>query len=129
MTQPLPRTYQEPVWTDDLDPSGRETQSDLESLEQDVLHIIGEKLGSNMADKQKGAAALSYLNGNADDLAALPHVIDAQLAQVARISASHSTLTLQDDGTYRLDIEVAVAGVVVGLQYTLGPNGVQSASP
>ena len=123
----LPRTYQEPVWTDDLDPNGRETSSDLESLEQDVMHVIGERLGSNSADPQKGAGALQMLNGSTANIEQLPHVIDAQLAQFTRITASQTTLTVEDDGSFFVAVTIAVAGQVVNFQYKVGPNGVQSA--
>lgn len=129
MTQGLPLTYQEPKWTDDLDPAGRETQSDLESLEQDVLHIISERLASNLADPQKGAGAADMLSGDATVFAALPHVIDAQLALVSRITASHTTQTTAADGSPILNVQVSVAGAVVNFQYIVTPQGVSKASP
>lgn len=125
----LPKTYSEVVWTDDLDPGARETATDLESLEQDVMHVIGERLGSNSADPQKGAGAFSYLNGDAAALSQFPHVLDAQLAQVTRITSSHTTLAVLPDGSFLVNVQVAVAGAVVDLQYIVGPDGVQSAAP
>ena len=92
MTQGLPRSYRDPVWLDDLDPSGRETDSDYASLVQDVLHVLSEKLASNLADPTKGADVQGYLNGTTDDLAGLPSIIDTQLGEMTRVSSSKTTL-------------------------------------
>lgn len=127
MTTPLPKTYPEPVWTDDLDPFGRETQTDLESLEQDVLHIIGQRRGSNTADPTKGGGAFGILSGDASVLADLPHQVDADLRQMTRVDASNSTIEELDDGTQLLRVTVSVAGQVVRLNYVIGPDGVQLA--
>jgi phage baseplate assembly protein W len=124
MTTPLPKTYAEARWLDDLDPSGAETDSDLESLEQDVLHILSEALGSNIADPKSGVDAPSYLNGTLTRLRTMPGIIDAQLANVTRITSSKTTLTQQDDGSYQIAVQVAVGAQVVGLNYLLGPGGV-----
>jgi hypothetical protein len=124
MTQGLPRTYPEPRWTDDLDPSGAETASDYESLVQDVMHVLSESMGSNVADPQKGVGALDYLNGTSAQLASMPHTIDAQLGEMTRIASSHTTLTQNDDGSFTIAIQAVVAGQVVNLLYGLGPNGI-----
>lgn len=127
MTAPLPKTYPEVRWYDDLDSSGVETDSDLESLEQDVYHIIRETLGSNPADPNKGIGADNYLNGTETQLAIMPRLIDAQLAEVDRISNSHTELTKQDDGSYLVYSTVFVGAQVLNFQYVLGPKGLTKA--
>lgn len=125
MTTTLARTYQEIRWADDMDPNGAETDSDLESLEQDVLHLIVQRVGSNLADPTKGAGALDYLSGPASRLERLPAVLDAQLAAVTRIASSRSTLTVETDGTYRLDVEIAVGPAVLAIAFAVGADGVK----
>jgi phage baseplate assembly protein W len=117
------RTYQELRWGDDMDPNAAETESDLESLEQDVLHILQEHLGTNLADPNKGAGVADFLNGTTAQLAALPATIDAQLANVDRLSGSKTTLSQQDDGSFFLDVEVIVGGQIALFPYQLGPGG------
>lgn len=122
----LVRTYQEARWTDDLDPSGAETSSDLESLEQDVMHVLEENLGSNLADPQKGVGVANYLSGTSVQFAQLPAIIDSQLAQVTRIDNSHTTIQQQPDGSLLVLVNLTVAGAVVALQFLLGPNGLSN---
>jgi len=121
--QGLPKSYPEVRWGDDLDPSAAETESDLESLIQDCLHLLRETLGSNLADPDSGLGLEEVLSGAASLLSTLPSRCDAQLAEDPRIDAAHTTLTKQADGTYLLQVEIAVAGSVVPLQYALGPGG------
>jgi hypothetical protein len=119
----LPLTYQELRWTDDMDPMAAETESDLESFEQDVLHLIDEILGSNLDDPNRGIGAVEYLSGTSLHLSAMPALIDAQLLEDARCSSSTSTLTPQADGSYLIGVQCVVAGQVLGLSYILGPDG------
>jgi hypothetical protein len=123
MTQALPRTYQELLWLDDLDPGARETASDLDSLEQDVLHIISEELGSNLDDPNRGVGAVGYLGGTAQMLQQLGPILDAQLADDPRITNSHTTTLQQSDGTWIIRCEILVSGEIVALQFKLGPDG------
>lgn len=126
MTSPLGQghSYQELRWGDDMDPSAAETDTDLESLVQDVLHIIAEQLASNIADPDSGVGVVNYLSGTNVNLATLPGIIDAQLSNVSRISSSATTITLQADGTYLILVAVQYADSVVNLPFTVGPNGV-----
>lgn len=120
----LKRTYQEARWALDLDASGAETDSDLESLENDVLHMLMQDLGSNLADPDKGVGVFNFLSGTSDQLEALPAVVDAQLAQDPRISNSQTTLATNADGSFSLVVTVTVGNDVVDLQYAVGPNGI-----
>jgi len=125
MSNALPRTYQELRWADDFDPTGAETASDLESLEQDVMHIISQTLGSNLDDQNRGVGAPTYLGGTADQLAGMPAALDAQLLDDPRIDDSASKQ--QPDGTYLLTVNVTVNGSVTDLQFVLGPDGLSKA--
>jgi hypothetical protein len=123
MTQPLPRSYQEILWGDDMDPGGRETDSDLASLEQDILHILSETLGSNLDDPNRGIGAVGYLSGTSQALEAMPALMDAQLLDEPRITSCRTSIVQQSDGSFLIQPEILVAGQVVNLNYKLGPDG------
>jgi hypothetical protein len=123
MTQGLPRTYATARWLDDLDPNGAETASDLESLEQDCLHVLSEVLGSNLADPDGGVGLSEVLSGTTADMLAKVALIDPQLEADPRITSSLSTATQQPDGTWLVSVELVVSGSVVSLPFVLGPGG------
>ncbi len=123
----LPKTYATVLWLDDLDLQGRDTASDLASLEQDVLHVLMQLRGSNIADPDKGLGVQTYLNGTSIQLQRLPSLIDTQLSQMSRVSGSRTVLTQDSDGSFRIEITVAVGSQVVQLNYKVGPNGVTRA--
>jgi hypothetical protein len=120
----LPKSYGTIRWGTDMDPGGVDTASDLESLEQDVLHILQQTLGSNLADPNKGVGIGDNLSGNLPALQAKVALIDSQLADVSRISSSQSSLGAQNpDGSWPITVVVVVGSEVVSLEYALGPNG------
>lgn len=123
----LPKTIPELRWGDDMDPNAAETDSDLESLEQDVMHLLKETLGSNLADQDSGCGVEEFLSGTSTDLANLPALVDAQLANVDRLTGSQTTLTQQSDGTWLLLVLCAVGGETVPVQFALGPGGLSKA--
>jgi phage baseplate assembly protein W len=124
-TPPLPKTYATLRWTDDMDPGAADTASDLESLEQDCLHVIMQTRGSNLADPDSGCGASTLLNGTVDQLAALCTLIDAQLPEDPRVTASQSTLTTGGDGSPLLTTIVQVGAQVLTLKFNAGPNGLE----
>lgn len=116
---PLPLTVADLVCLADLDPKATETTSDLQSLEQDVLHILIEVRGSNPDDPDRGIGAEEMLSGSAANIAALPGLIDAELLKDPRIDASSSTLTTGPAaGQYTIRVQITVDGAVVGLSYS-----------
>lgn len=127
MTQPLPKTYAELRWLDDMDPQGAETASDLESLEQDVLHVLKERLASNLDDPNRGLGVEDYLGSTEDKLATLAHEIDTQLAEDSRLTSVQTTVTKDSTGTINIHVTCDVAGQVVEFNFTVGPNGLSKA--
>ncbi len=113
----LPLTYTDLVCVDDLDPLAVETTSDLQNLEQDVRHVIQETLGSNLDDLSKGIGVGSRLSGSTVDLTRIPKILDGQLKKDPRVSTSKSTTKVNAGGSFELDVEVTVAGVVIGLHF------------
>src|SRR5215467_3909676 len=114
----LPLTYPDIRCTDDMDPFATETASDLETLEQDVLHILLEDPGSNLDDPTRGIGVLSFLSGDQTTLAKLPSQIDHQLRNDDRIDSSITTVTQRPDGSFLLEIEIAVSGQTLGLVFS-----------
>jgi len=132
----LPLTIPDLVCTDDLDLFIGETTSDLQTLDQDVLHIVIETLGSNIDDVNRGVGLPRLLSGTEDQLAAATAHVDAQLQKDDRIDASQTTLTklppgsTLPDGTplpkggYSVDIQIVAAGAVLGVGFTFNADGV-----
>ena len=115
--QTLPLTYHDLVAVNDLDPLGRETQSDLETLEQDVLHILQEVLGSNLDDPDRGVGMSAVLNGSTVPLVSMAAVADSQLVKDTRVDSATTTITQTGTGAFTVLVVVAVAGSVIGLVY------------
>jgi hypothetical protein len=119
----LPLTVPDAVCVDDLDPNGNETTSDLQTLAQDVYHILLEAPGSNPDDPARGIGLEGYLSGTTVDLGLVPRIIDAELRKDARIDSSSSTLVLNDDGSYSLNIAIDVNGSVLPLGFVFTQVG------
>ncbi len=115
--QTLPLTVPDVVCTLDVDPMAAETQSDLETLEQDVFHILIETLGSNPDDPNRGVGVEELLSGKLDDVQKLTGRCEQQLLEDDRIDACKATLTPQSDWSFILHIEIGVDGTVLGLSY------------
>jgi phage baseplate assembly protein W len=103
---------------DDLDPNGGETTSDLQSLAQDVYHILLEPLGSNLDDPARGVGFAGLLSAPSTKLAAAANICDSQLRKDSRIQGSQTTLVQNSDGSYSVSVQITVAGGVLPLSYT-----------
>jgi len=119
----LPLTYPDLAAEVDLDANAAETTSDLQTLKQDVLHILEEPAGSNLDDPDRGIGLVQLLSGSTIPLTAIPGIIDGQLVKDDRIDASKTALTQEADSSFVLDIQVSVAGTVVGLGYSYSAVG------
>ncbi len=113
----LPLTYPDLVCLDDLDPFANETTSDLQSLFQDVYHVLVQLPGSNPDDITKGVGVQLYLNGTEDQFATLPSTIEAQFQDDERIESCTVTTPRNPDGTFRVCIALGVAGSIIPLEY------------
>jgi hypothetical protein len=119
----LPLTIPDLVCEDDLDPFARETTSDLQSLEQDCLHVILEEPDSNLDDPGRGIGIAGLLSGTSVDLALAQSHIDSELQKDDRIDAVRSEVTDQGDGEFDLIIEIAVGAATLGLSYSYTASG------
>jgi hypothetical protein len=122
MTQPttLPLTYPDLVDVTDLDPFASETTSDLQTLQQDVLHVLIEQPGSNPDDPTRGIGIDNYLSGTAADLVKARSIIDQQLTQDDRITSSSTSIGPNPDtsvGGYIVEIAIIGSAGVFGLSY------------
>lgn len=119
----LPLTAPDLVCEFDLDLFAGETTSDLQSLEQDVLHMLLEAPGSNLDDLTRGIGVVDMLGGPVADLATVPHRIEAALAKDDRIDSSTVTIRRDADDTIRLTLVIVVGADVLGLNYAYSADG------
>lgn len=117
MATGLPFTNPDLLCELDLDAYGRETTSDLQTLIQDVLHVLIEDLGSNLDDPNRGVGVDNFLSGTQDQLAQLPRIIEDQLAKDDRINTVSANLETQPDGTFRIRIDIGVAETIIPLLF------------
>ncbi len=126
-----PHSSPDLVCADDLDPFAGETTSDLQTLEQDVLHVLDEENGSNPDDPERGVGIYNMIGGTVEQLQQMAATIDTQLEKDDRIDSSTTTITdvsttsEQAGAFYLISIEVVVDGSVIPLSYDLTPTGLQ----
>jgi hypothetical protein len=132
-TSGLPLTYPDLACVGDLDAFGSETGSDLETLEQDVYHILIEEPGSNPDDPTRGIGVESLLSGDISVLQAVPRQIEAQLMKDDRVDQCKASLAqipaggAFSDGTpvgdsvaYELTVEIVPSGSVLPISLAFG---------
>jgi hypothetical protein len=117
----LPLTSPDLVCRTDLDPYGSETQSDLETLTQDVLHLLLERPGTNPDDVDRGVGIETYLSGAESSLPALVAVIEAQVRRDDRVTSCTATVQATPGGapgSYLVSVTVGVIEGVFPLLYS-----------
>ena len=127
----LPLTYPDAVCVLDLDAYGTETTSDLQTLVQDVYHILLETPGSNIDLPTRGVGVKQYLSGPTASLTALSNKIETEMLEDDRIDTCTSKVTQDSTGAYILKLQIGVGGTVLGLSFAytqaggLLPTGIQ----
>ena len=111
------------VWLDDMDAYASETTSEEQNLEQDVLHMLAEDLGSNLDAPEQGAGVANILGAPTSEFEVMIRTIEAALRLDDRVDSSTVALTQLPSGGYNLDVTVQVAGDVLDLGFTLAPDG------
>lgn len=114
----LPLTYADLRCVDDLDLNAAETTSDLETLEQDVLHILEETIGSNLDDPDRGLGFTQLLSGSAVPLQHLAAVASSQLTKDDRIDSASTVITQTGPTSFNVAVTIVVANSVIGLYYS-----------
>ena len=128
----LPLTTPDLVCMLDLDPNGAETTSDLQSLEQDIFHVLINLLGDNPDDPGRGVGIDQYLSGTLDQIAPLAKIIENQIDQDDRVDSCSCGIIQNDSSSpypITISIEVGVNGAVIGLQFGWTGSGVVPLSP
>jgi hypothetical protein len=120
----LPLTVADLVCIEDLDANGAETTSDMQTLVQDVYHVVIEKIGSNIDDIARGIGAENLLSGDSNALLNLAQVVESQLGEDDRIAGVTATVsqilpggtlpdaTLLPEGGFLLEIDIDPAASI-----------------
>lgn len=118
----LPLTYPDALCFDDVDPQGRETTSDLQTLVQDVYHSLIEAPDSNLdcilAGVSRGVGIYGMLSSSSTEpLQTIERRIATGLLKDDRISTCQVTITAPTDpeGAYTIAIVLGVGSQVIGL--------------
>ncbi len=134
----LPLTYADLVAIDDLDPLASETTSDLQTLAQDIYHILEEDPGSNLDDPERGVGVIRLLSGDTSVLQTLPHTIESELLKDDRIDQVNCTIVAvaaggtfsngdaaPEQGGYELQLQYVPSGSVLpqSLSFAAGQGG------
>lgn len=117
---PLPLTYPDLVTNPDVDPLAAETQSDLQTLIQDGMHVLQEDLGSNLDDPNRGCGIADYLSGSAQNLQSLAGNIQSQLRDDPRLDSVTAQVIRGYPGSvypYTILVNLGVNGSVIGVSY------------
>lgn len=115
----LPLSYPDLICDQDVDLYARETTSDLQSLIQDIFHLLKELPGSNPDDPLRGIGIDQYLSSKFNEFQTVAGLIDAQLKQDTRITDSHTTIKADPnrDGQYFIGMEVSVGADIIPLEF------------
>lgn len=95
----LPLTVSDLVCFDDVDAGGAETTSDLQTLIQDVYHVLIEKRGSNIDDPTRGADVEGKLSGTSSDLVTIAQEIESELQKDDRITSCQAAVSFLTPGS------------------------------
>ena len=120
----LPLTYPDLVCLDDLDPFAGETASDLQSLGQDLYHVLVQLPNSNPDDPDRGIGVMQYLSCTETQFRSLGGKIDKQFEEDSRVVSSKTTLSTSPDGSFVVNVEVKTANGIIPLQYAVSGGGV-----
>lgn len=132
--QTLPLTYADLLCLDDMTTTAQETTSDLQTLAQDVYHLLIEMPGSNIDDPDRGVGVEGLLSAPANDLVTVAQNVESQLLKDDRINAVTATVsivmaggtwpdgTLAPEGGYVLAISIESNVGPLGLVYTFTPT-------
>jgi hypothetical protein len=111
----------------DMDALATETTSEVQNLTQDLTNRLTELPGSNLdfgTPNTRGVGLMSYLSGTTEQLAGLPHRIDAEFEQDSRVTTSATSLIKQADGSFLISTQLIAVGGVVGLSWSWSQSGV-----
>lgn len=106
---------------DDLDPLGRETSDPLVELEQDVVHVLLEPIGSNLDDVNRGVGLEDELSGT--EGAFVGSRIDAGLLKDDRIAGTNTVVEALAGGINRIALDIEADEGALGVTLEAAPDG------
>lgn len=115
------------TFASDMDVLATETTSEMQNLQQDLGHRLIELPGSNLdfgSDNTRGIGIMQYLSADGSLLEGLPHRIDEEFAQDARVLDSSTQILDNGDGTFTIDSTVTTPAGVFGFGYTWSQQGI-----
>jgi hypothetical protein len=108
---------------EDLDRFAAETTSELENLDQDVLHILMEDYGSNPDDGTRGVGLPNLLSSPTRSITNITALVETQLRKDDRIDQVKATLTELPPGYAFPDgLTFAAGGWLLELQIVAGAD-------
>lgn len=117
MSTPLPLSYADLVFYEDLNLFALETTSDLQNLVQDIHHLLEEYPNSNPSDPDRGIGVELYLSGTVTQLNLLPNLINTQVILDDRVTSCNTTITQLPDSSFQIIIQIAVSTIVLPLEF------------
>jgi hypothetical protein len=124
-TPAFPLTAPDLRCLEDLDRFAAETTTELENLDQDVLHILMEDYGSNPDDITRGIGVPNLLSASTRSIAHITTLVETQLRKDDRIDQVRATLTELPPGYAFPDgLTFAAGGWLLELQIVAGPGTV-----
>lgn len=90
----------------DLDPFGEECATPLEELEQDVIHRVTTRRGTNLDDPDFGESVFDWLSSAAADTDAMRAELEAEIAKDPRVAAVTVTVEKPEAGIYLITLAI-----------------------
>lgn len=106
---------------DDLDIFGRDLNDPLAELEQDVVHMLLEAIGSNADATDRSIGMDDALSGAKDP--GLKHRIEQKLTDDPRISAANAIFEAVNDTDTKISLQLQVDETQLGVSVTVDAAG------
>lgn len=106
---------------EDLDLFGRECDSELEALDQDLVHRTLEKAGSNVDDPDRGLGLRDRLSGPVEP--GFRQIAEQEYRKDRRVDAARAYVDQEGTENFVLRYEIEASGETIGK--AIDANGVR----
>jgi hypothetical protein len=106
---------------DDLDAFGRDLDDPLTELEQDIVHLLLESIGSNCDAPDRSIGLDDALSGQPD--LSLKHRIEQKLMDDPRILAARAIFTTISDDKIQIELQIQVDQTQLGITVVVDAAG------
>jgi hypothetical protein len=98
------------AWLSDMDPFASETDDDLDELEQDIVHVIDQDLGSNPDDPTRGlGVGNSSSKALAQNPASITQAAENEVQKDDRVDSCSAMISVDaSTGIVTLDLTIQV---------------------